>query len=60
MQTYPIQVFKSADIGGITGDNGETFCVFSRNTQNALLSTWKWFFTMEEAMAFANINNRRA
>jgi hypothetical protein len=37
---------------GLTGDNGEKFCVFVRAYPNPMASGWQWFATEKEAEDF--------
>ena len=48
------QIFESKDLNGLTGDNGETICLFVRDTYNPLNSGWKWFFTKDAAGTYQN------
>jgi hypothetical protein len=48
IKTY-IEIFRSKDLNGLMGENGETICLFVRDTYNPLNSGWKWFFTDEAA-----------
>jgi len=52
VQDQPITVYTSADLNGLTGDNGETVCVFIHNYRNPLSSAWAWFNTIDEANMF--------
>jgi hypothetical protein len=52
------RLFESGkDLSGLTGDGGETFCLFLRNNKNPLASGWKWFYTEDDAEAWAAENN---
>lgn len=35
-------IYKSEDLNGLTGDNGERFCVFFMDRRNVLNSAWMW------------------
>lgn len=46
-------LFVSNDLNGLTGDNGEQYCLFFGAT-NPLEGTWAWFHTETEAVKFYN------
>jgi hypothetical protein len=46
------KIWESSDLKGLTGDDGESFCVFLEEPDNIFASGWKWFFTKEEAKNF--------
>lgn len=37
------RVYTSEQLKGLTGDNGEKYCLFVRNLKNPLNSGWLWF-----------------
>ena len=37
-----ISVYESGSLQGVTGDNGERYCVMFRNHLNPLASFWIW------------------
>jgi hypothetical protein len=43
------KVFSSEQMGGATGENGERFVYFERDTADPLNSAWKWYATREGA-----------
>lgn len=46
------RIFTSDELQGLTGDNGERFCVFVRNGKNPLASYWAWFHDKVSAEEF--------
>lgn len=44
-------IFESKDLQGLTGDNGERYCVFFKDEANPLNSGWIWVNTLDEAQA---------
>jgi hypothetical protein len=48
-----IFLYTPEALNGLTGDNGEEFCVFFRDYQHPLASGWAWFPTEEKAKDFA-------
>ena len=53
IESHRITIYTTADLNGLTGDNGEQFCVFVRNFSRPLDSGWRWFATRPEAVAYA-------
>jgi hypothetical protein len=49
-------IYKSEDLNGLTGDNGERFCVFFRDNRNVLNSAWMWVDSKEAAEHVAKGN----
>jgi hypothetical protein len=47
------KLFHTSDLNGLTGDNGENWCLFVRNVENPLASGWKWFFEEDNANMWA-------
>lgn len=43
------KIYTSKDLHGLTGDNGEQYCVFFKNSNNPLASEWAWFHTIADA-----------
>ena len=50
--TESSNILESSELQGLTGDNGETYCVFLRDLANPLNSAWAWFHTEQEAITF--------
>ena len=46
---FTISIFESADLEGLTGPEGQPFCVIYRDEQNPLASAWAWCDTIESA-----------
>jgi len=47
-----ITLYESSELDGITGDHGETFCLFLRDLARPLDGGWLWFHTRDEALAY--------
>jgi len=52
--TPDIKIFDSLDLKGLSGDNGETICLFFADRKNPLNSSWAWFHTVEAALNYVN------
>ena len=46
---YRFAIYNSKELRGLTGDNGEEYCLFIRKMPDTLNSSWAWFTTREEA-----------
>lgn len=58
---YRTEIMHSDKLNGLTGDNGEKYCVFFRCVENPLNSAWAWKSSIDEAKQFAHdvqIKNR--
>lgn len=54
MNKYTVKIYESEDLQGLTGENGERFCVLIRNNANPLCSTWIWTATQEGAKSISS------
>ena len=51
-----VVLFESSSLEGLTGENGESYCVFINIYKNPLNSGWRWFFDVASAMLFIDVN----
>jgi hypothetical protein len=52
---YTVSVIQSKEMNGLTGKNGEEYCVLVRDTLQPLNSGWTWCATQEQADKLARI-----
>ena len=47
---YTVTFYQSEDLQGLTGPEGQRFCVFFRSENDPIQSAWQWCHTLEEAI----------
>ena len=46
---YYASIATSDQLNGMTGDDGETFCLFVEDRCNPLASGWRWYHSFHQA-----------